>query len=229
MPASMISAETGCSAYVVGSSIAMVATGPMPGRTPISVPTIDPINAYNRLTGVSATPKPSAKWLNRSMARSVRAGPDRQLQLEADHENAHGQPGQQRAADQRLLGSKFVACRARQSDQRDGRNHQSRGIDHHAEQNDAAKHDQGGAPFDAWEWRALDAKRVQCQRGAEHEKHDAEDARKVTGAHARCGAERVIAPDRDCRDAEGDENQAGIKILGMTYERHCDSSRSRSL
>ena len=28
----MISADTGCSAYVVGSSIAIVATGPMPGK-----------------------------------------------------------------------------------------------------------------------------------------------------------------------------------------------------
>ena len=38
--------------------MAMVATGPMPGSTPISVPTIEPINAYNRLMGVMATPLP---------------------------------------------------------------------------------------------------------------------------------------------------------------------------
>ena len=41
----MISADTGCSAYVVGSSIAIVATGPMPGSTPISVPSSEPISA----------------------------------------------------------------------------------------------------------------------------------------------------------------------------------------
>ncbi len=56
-----MSAETGCSAYVVGSSIAMVATGPMPGSTPISVPSSVPINAYIMLIGVSATEKPSAR------------------------------------------------------------------------------------------------------------------------------------------------------------------------
>jgi hypothetical protein len=45
MPASMMSAETGSSAYVVGSNIAIVATGPIPGSTPISVPRSVPTNA----------------------------------------------------------------------------------------------------------------------------------------------------------------------------------------
>ena len=43
MPASMMSAETGGSTKVAGSSIAMVATGPMPGSTPISVPSSTPM------------------------------------------------------------------------------------------------------------------------------------------------------------------------------------------
>jgi len=42
---------------VAGSSIAMVATGPIPGRTPISVPRTQPIRQYNKLIGVTATPK----------------------------------------------------------------------------------------------------------------------------------------------------------------------------
>ena len=41
----MMSALTGCKAYVTGNSMAMVATGPMPGSTPISVPTNTPMNA----------------------------------------------------------------------------------------------------------------------------------------------------------------------------------------
>ena len=39
MPASMIRAPTGGSPNVIGSSMAMVASGPMPGNTPIKVPT----------------------------------------------------------------------------------------------------------------------------------------------------------------------------------------------
>ena len=38
----MMSAETGGSTKVAGSSIAMVAIGPMPGSTPISVPRRQP-------------------------------------------------------------------------------------------------------------------------------------------------------------------------------------------
>ena len=38
MANAQISAATGGSAYVAGSSIAMVATGPMPGNTPTAVP-----------------------------------------------------------------------------------------------------------------------------------------------------------------------------------------------
>jgi hypothetical protein len=38
MPASMIMAVAGCRLNVSGSSIATVATGPIPGSTPISVP-----------------------------------------------------------------------------------------------------------------------------------------------------------------------------------------------
>ncbi len=42
MPASMISAATGEMANVIGISIAMVASGPIPGNTPIRVPSRQP-------------------------------------------------------------------------------------------------------------------------------------------------------------------------------------------
>jgi hypothetical protein len=65
MPASMISALTGGSPNVIGSSMASVATEPMPGRTPISVPTRAPIRQNMMLIGEAATPKPSQR-LDRS-------------------------------------------------------------------------------------------------------------------------------------------------------------------
>jgi hypothetical protein len=43
MPASMISAAVGFMPNVNGTSIATVVTGPMPGRTPIAVPTTTPM------------------------------------------------------------------------------------------------------------------------------------------------------------------------------------------
>ena len=42
MPASMISAVTGSKLKVIGSSMAIVAVGPMPGSTPTSVPSSTP-------------------------------------------------------------------------------------------------------------------------------------------------------------------------------------------
>jgi hypothetical protein len=42
MPASMMSADSGGSVKVAGSSMAMVATGPSPGSTPTSVPSSTP-------------------------------------------------------------------------------------------------------------------------------------------------------------------------------------------
>jgi len=42
MPASMISAVTGSRLKVIGSSMAIVAVGPMPGSTPTAVPSTTP-------------------------------------------------------------------------------------------------------------------------------------------------------------------------------------------
>src|SRR6202521_6434178 len=93
MPASMMSAETGGRTNVAGSSIAIVAIGPMPGSTPISVPRMHPMKQYQMLLQVRATPKPSTRLLSSSMRFSsgaadcellqgldVRAERDRELQ-----------------------------------------------------------------------------------------------------------------------------------------------------
>src|SRR5215831_6854428 len=61
MPASMISAEVGLSVTVTGSSMAMVATGPMPGSTPISVPSRQPTRQKNRFCRLAAALKPTIR------------------------------------------------------------------------------------------------------------------------------------------------------------------------
>jgi hypothetical protein len=62
----MISAPTGGRPKVIGSSIAMVATEPMPGSTPIKVPTSAPIMQNSMFIGEKATPKPNARFARRS-------------------------------------------------------------------------------------------------------------------------------------------------------------------
>jgi hypothetical protein len=67
MPASMISAEVASRLKVIGSSIAMVAVVPMPGSTPISVPSSTPIRQYIRFSGDTATCRPSARLASASI------------------------------------------------------------------------------------------------------------------------------------------------------------------
>ncbi|CFO04972.1 Uncharacterised protein [Bordetella pertussis] len=55
----------------MGSSMAMVGTGPMPGNTPIRVPRMQPSNAYARFSGVNATEKPSIRLSNNSMIHGL--------------------------------------------------------------------------------------------------------------------------------------------------------------
>jgi hypothetical protein len=70
MPDSMISDETGSPIWkVIGRSMAMVAVAPMPGSTPISVPSSTPIRQNSRFHRVEAVAKPSARLSSRSMAR----------------------------------------------------------------------------------------------------------------------------------------------------------------
>src|SRR5215813_5422533 len=78
----MISAATGGSEKVTGSSMAMVATGPRPGSTPTSVPSSAPIRQNSRFWGVAATPKPNARfWIRSPTPPSPR--PDRKRQRQA--------------------------------------------------------------------------------------------------------------------------------------------------
>lgn len=51
-------AVTGEVRNVIGKRIDMVPTGPIPGKTPISVPINTPMKQDKRLAGVRATEKP---------------------------------------------------------------------------------------------------------------------------------------------------------------------------
>ncbi len=63
----MISAPTGGRPKVIGSSMAMVASGPMPGNTPIKVPTSAPMRHRNMFIGVNETLKPRTRLCRRSI------------------------------------------------------------------------------------------------------------------------------------------------------------------
>src|SRR4051812_20530283 len=96
--------------------MAMVATGPMPGSTPINVPKTQPMKQYSRLIGVRATPKPVMRFVTRSMsvilsARDERR-PDRELQLEQHDEGQVASDREDGGEDQVLLEAELVPRQA---------------------------------------------------------------------------------------------------------------------
>src|SRR5438270_11645618 len=104
----MISAPTGGRPNVIGSSIAMVASGPMPGSTPIRVPTSAPIRHSPRLIGVTATPKPNQRFAKMSMMRPLEPRPELQRQVQSIGEQERAERGEHRAPDQRLGPADFI-------------------------------------------------------------------------------------------------------------------------
>ena len=74
MPESMMIAEAGGRLKVTGSSRAIVAAGPIPGRTPIRVPTKQPTRQRARFKGVIAMLNPVSILEKMSMFQNLSKG-----------------------------------------------------------------------------------------------------------------------------------------------------------
>src|SRR6478609_2052807 len=107
----------------------MVATGPMPGSTPISVPSTQPMKQYNRLIGVTATPKPVARLANRSMfffpSARDELGPHGELQLQQHDESEVAADAEDHGKDRHFLPLEFVAGQRRHEREADDGDHQA--------------------------------------------------------------------------------------------------------
>src|SRR5919112_1578933 len=86
---------TGGSAPVSGRSKDSAASGPMPGSTPIKVPTTLPTRVYQRFCGVRMTASPpSSPWKAEStVSEPQRAARQRHAEQHAE-ERVHGQRGE---------------------------------------------------------------------------------------------------------------------------------------
>src|SRR5919108_3282603 len=98
MPASMMSAPTGSIPKVIGNNIAIVAMGPIPGSTPISVPIRAPRKHSPKFLNESATERPSPRLANKSPI-SIPQVPWRQRDWQSQHELEQG--GGERCQDDR--------------------------------------------------------------------------------------------------------------------------------
>src|SRR5215210_6371429 len=116
MPASMMRADTGGTLNVIGSSIAIVASGPMPGNTPISVPRKQPMKQNHRFCSVNATPNPSDRLASKSISVSYE---ERIGEAEAPDEE-RPRPGREPDRhDEHFDELELVSCVSRDERQRD--------------------------------------------------------------------------------------------------------------
>src|SRR5471032_2101409 len=105
MPASIRITGTGAITATTGSSIEIVDSGPMPGSTPIRLPTSTPNTDHIRLSHCSATPKPIHKLIRLSCIARFPVSPGEQGQQQVqpvvedgDAEQRHHEREQRRVA-----------------------------------------------------------------------------------------------------------------------------------
>src|SRR5918994_2209511 len=103
----MMRAPVGSSLKVMGNTIAIVGSGPMPGRTPTSVPSMQPARHKARFSQDRATLKPSARLPSKSIPPSARpAGPDRQGNPDPPYEERHGAENEGKGQNRDMYGSR---------------------------------------------------------------------------------------------------------------------------
>src|SRR5690606_32456060 len=130
----------------MGSSMAMVASGPMPGSTPIAVPRNTPMKQYIRFSRVPAVAKPRARCSNTSMTSlPCSAGqerwPDRKLQAQALDEDEVAEGTQHHGGEDRCLPGELARCHRAQDDQHGHRDHETQPRQQDAVQHDGAEDD----------------------------------------------------------------------------------------
>src|SRR5215470_14168753 len=125
----MMSAPVGSTLKVSGKSMAMVAIGPIPGSTPIKVPTRHPMKASRRLTGDNAVAKPSPRLPIKSniatfsIADQPRRERDRESQRKLEQADANS--SHQHAHHSRLDPANLIARKGGNDDRNRARHNQS--------------------------------------------------------------------------------------------------------
>src|SRR5262245_54323490 len=210
MPASMISAGAGSSPKVNGSSMATVATGPIPGSTPTRVPRKQPMKQYKMFCQVSATPSPKARLDSVSISR-IR--PERQRQAEQPDEDRDREGDHHRRERDRLERAHVArGLRADQHEHGDGGD-QAEPLQRDSEQDDGQERDAERSRVEARHRVAVEREGAHRHDGAERGEQRPDQGRE----HGRPHAVQVPQPVLLCKEHEAapdrHEDQAGPEIL----------------
>src|SRR6266852_1244006 len=198
----MISAPTGPSQNVKGSTIAMVVSGPMPGSTPMMVPSRQPMKQSSRFCQVSATAKPipilprkpvsaGPTPSKRSISEHRRPQRDRHFQREDEDADIDGdQHRRERREPQR---PQQRAGGARQNGGDRERADEADGLEQEREGKRRERDQQQRFPGPAFGRLARADQARGGERAAERDQQRANRARKVARAHVAGGPEIEIA------------------------------------
>src|SRR3954471_3707559 len=212
MPASMISAGAGSSPKVNGSSMATVATGPMPGSTPTSVPRKQPMKQYRRFCQLSATPSPNARLFSVSIRRS-RTRPQRQWQPEQPHEHADREHDHDRGERQRLQRAHLARGLRPDQHQHGDRGDEPEPLQRDPEQHDSEQRESDRARVKARHPFAVGQERAQRDDRAESGQQSADQGGEHGGPHAVQVAKAILLRQQDKAAADRDEDQPRPEIL----------------
>src|SRR5690606_6512543 len=140
-------AESGCIEKVIGNRIAMVASGPTPGRTPTSVPARTPTKQKKMFCQASATEKPRARFEMISINRLPQPIADqRQVDAKAEVEDAyaHGSDGKRKQSGTAKGHALYAHCSGEAQEQQ--RNQHAQRAHGCTEQDQADRKKDDGAP-----------------------------------------------------------------------------------
>src|SRR5687767_12653360 len=221
MPDSMMSAPTGGRLNVSGSSIAIDASGPMPGSTPTSVPTKTPAKQYIRFVSETAVVNPSVRLGKFSAKNSMSELPPEEAvgQAQAVNEQPDRTGHQPCGEDEGLDGLELPPGQRREQNEDHERDYKARLDLFHQQPEErecAHQHEQRTLRPRLDPVARYAQRPIRDHRTHEHEQ-SAEIRGEISGAHSHCRAHRVIARDHYCENAESYEHQAGVEVLLAPY------------
>src|SRR6516162_4314043 len=214
----MIKAPTGESQKVTGRIIAMVVSGPIPGRTPIAVPITQPRKHSAMFCQVSATPKPII-MLDKTSSMSERR-PKRDLYFQREEEDPDIGDDQDEAKQQERNRPDIASSETRKHGADRKRQNEPERPQQERERK-AGQADEGEWPPHAALRHLADAhERYQRERRADCDQCPANQSRKIAGAHGGGGPGLQAASEPQTGEAERHIHEAGEKILTGKHSPH---------
>src|SRR5688572_749433 len=224
----MISALVGPSWNVKGNTMAIVVSGPMPGSTPMMVPSRHPMKQSRMFCTDSATPKPSAMFPRKpatllptprkSISEYRRPQRDRHLQGNDEDTDI----GRDQNRDKERKGERSEQCTggARQYDGDRERSHQTERPQQQREGKRGSGDQQQRPPRPAFRSFALAHQTRGSECAAESDQHRANEPREIAGPHIARRAAVEVAGEPEAEQAERDEHHAREQVLVQSRRRN---------